>query len=332
MNETGEVTETAVVPSRAGSALIVPAASGAQIRAQQEAYQELVKDLLDAKEDYQTIGGKAFKKKSAWRKLSLAFGVDLAIKSVTHDRDATGRIVRTEVIARATAPNGRFADGIGSCSIREKCCPGQDVCTKWTEYPDTHKPTGHVHCKADCPGWVHFSHAEHDVPATAATRATNRAASDLFAAGEVSAEEMADGGTGGQAADAGRGDDRRSPDYRDAGRSAIQDATAKQLDTVLNIARRENPDSQTLDGEVAEARAWLAHPAEGEWPVTDELDKWLADRLGVAVTFSALTKAQASLIIGGASSKGNGGRSRSVPNEPPDNYTGASAHIGDEPF
>ena len=316
MNETGEITETAVVPSRAGSALIVPAASGAQIRAQQEAYQELVKDLLDAKEDYQTIGGKAFKKKSAWRKLSLAFGVDLAIKSVTHDRDATGRIVRTEVIARATAPNGRFADGIGSCSVREKCCAGQDVCTKWTEYPDTHKPTGHVHCKADCPGWVHFSHAEHDVPATAATRATNRAASDLFAAGEVSAEEMADGGAGGQAEDTSRGD-RRSPDSRDVARSAIAEATPAQRKTVLDIAKRANPENQVIDGEVAEARAWLAHPAEGEWPVPDELDKWLADRLGSQVTFVALTKAQASLIIGGASSKGNGGRSRPVPNEPP---------------
>jgi len=319
VNETGEVTETAVVPSRAGSALIVPAASGAQIRAQQEAYQELVKDLLDAKEDYQTIGGKAFKKKSAWRKLSLAFGVDLEIKSVTHDRDATGRIVRTEVIARATAPNGRFADGIGSCSVREKCCAGQGVCTRPEQYADSGRPTGHTHCKPDCPGWVHFSHAEHDVPATAATRATNRAASDLFAAGEVSAEEMADGGTGGQTADAGRGDDRRLPDYRDAGRSAIQNATAKQLDTVLNIARRENPDSQTLEGEAREARDWLTDRAEGEWPVTDDLDRWLTDKLGVAVTFSALTKAQASLIIGGASSKGsNGGRSRSVPNEPPD--------------
>ena len=320
--ETGEVVEAALVPARTGSALITLAATGAEIRAQQAAYERLVTELLDRDADYQTIAGKAFKKKSAWRKLSLAFGVNLEIKTVTHDRGPDGRIVRTEVIARATAPNGRFADGIGSCSVFEKCCGGEGVCTREEFYADSGRPTHHVHCKQGCPGWVHFSHAEHDVPATAATRATNRAAADLFAAGEVSAEEMADAGAGGQPNPRPSGSEarRRPANDRDVTRSAIAQATPKQLDTVLNIAHRANPENQVIDGELAEARAWLTHPTEGEWPVTDALDAWLATRVGEAVTFVSLSKAQASKVISGSSGNGtsSGGRTRSVPNEPPE--------------
>jgi len=315
VNEAGEVVETAVVLSRTGSALVTLAATAAQIREQQVVYQRLVKELLDD-DDYQTIGGKAFKKKSAWRKLSLAFGTDLEIKTVTHDRDARGRIIRTEVIARATHPNGRFADGIGSCSVFEKCCGGAEVCTRQERWEDSRRPTGHTHCKPDCPGWVHFSHAEHDVPATAATRATNRAAADLFAAGEVSAEEMSDAGAGGSSGSNGGETRRRSANDRDVTRSAIAQATPRQFGYVLNIAARANPDNQVLDGEIAACRAWLEHPTEGEWPVTDELDHWLAERLGESVTFVSLSKAQASKAIDGGGGK-PAGRSRPVPNEPP---------------
>jgi hypothetical protein len=317
--ETGEVVEAALVPARTGSALVTLAASAAQIREQQVVYQRLVKELL-VDEDYQMIAGKAFKKKSAWRKLSLAFGVNLEIRTVTHDRDSRGRIIRTEVIARATHPNGRFADGIGSCSVFEKCCGGADVCTRAETYADSGRPTNHKHCKPDCPGWTHFSHAEHDVPATAATRSTNRAAADLFAAGEVSAEEMSDAGSAGQASRSG---EQRSRDSRDVTRSAIAEATKAQRGYVLNIAAKANPDNQALEAEVTECRTWAEHPAEGEWPVTDALDAWLVTRLGLPkgeATFVGLSKAQASKVISGSSGNGtaSGGRTRSVPNEPPE--------------
>ena len=53
-------------------------------------------------------------------------------------------------------PNGCFADGWGNCSRGERG----------------------------------FAHPNHDIPATAHTRATNRAIADLIGAGEVTAEEM----------------------------------------------------------------------------------------------------------------------------------------------
>src|ERR1700674_1112033 len=57
---------------------------------------------------------------------------------------------------RAQAPNGRFTEAVAAGDSRER----------------------------------KFSHIEHDVQATAQTRAKSRAISDLIGAGEVSAEEM----------------------------------------------------------------------------------------------------------------------------------------------
>lgn len=161
-------------------------------------YQEMCKRLLDDS-DYQAISQwdpverkkktRKFPKKSAWRKLSTALGVTFEIISKEKERDAKGRIINAEFVVRATAPNGRFVDGWGNCNVYERCCePG---CTK-----DRIKNSRHKHC-SDPPGThehpqTHFSHAEHDIPATAETRAKNRAASDLFGMGEVSAEEIVD--------------------------------------------------------------------------------------------------------------------------------------------
>lgn len=168
-------------PGVTGTALIRPAADLATIKAAFAEYQALRMQLLE-KSDFQKIGRREHPKKSAWRKLSTAFGVSLSIVSKDHTREG-GRIVRSEFVCRATASNGRFAEGWGLCDVHEKCCePG---CTKGS---------GHFHCPArsgeECTGFRHFSHAEHDIPATAETRAKNRAASDLFGMGEVSAEEI----------------------------------------------------------------------------------------------------------------------------------------------
>jgi hypothetical protein len=59
-------------------------------------------------------------------------------------------------VVRVTAPNGRTALGVGMCSTEER----------------------------------NFAHKDHDVYATAHTRAKNRAISDIIGAGEVSAEEI----------------------------------------------------------------------------------------------------------------------------------------------
>lgn len=149
-------------------------------------YQELTKSLL-TDDDYQTIGNKRFPKKSAWRKLSTAFGVSFKIADKQIEYDEEGRAQRAEFTVTATAPNGRAMDGWGSADLHEKCC--DRGCSKGGK---------HTHCKAakgeHCDGTIHFSHPNHDIPATAETRAKNRAASDLFGMGEVSAEEVMDAG------------------------------------------------------------------------------------------------------------------------------------------
>jgi hypothetical protein len=136
---------------------LLSAAPVSDVVALQRAYLDLSGALLDAN-DYQAIGGTRYKKKSAWRKLAAAFNVSDTILEKVYYRDEDGRIGRAEVTVRATAPNGRSAEGLGVCSTRE--------------------PRG-------------FANPEHDIPATAHTRAKNRAFSDLFGLGEVSAEEMA---------------------------------------------------------------------------------------------------------------------------------------------
>ena len=108
------------------------------------AYQKITELMLD-ETDYQQIQGRAFKKKSAWRKYARAFNITTEII----DKD----IVKTD---RATLPTGRYADGWGNCSRQEG----------------------------------NKAHPNHDIPATAMTRATNRAIADLIGAGEVTAEEI----------------------------------------------------------------------------------------------------------------------------------------------
>ncbi len=120
-----------------------------------EAYQIFTKKLLN-ETDYVNIKGKAFKKKSAWRKYARAFNINTEIIDKTITKNDKGRVMEAEFVIRATLPDGRHCDGWGSCSRFE-------------------------HNK---------NNPNHDIPATAMTRATNRAIADLIGAGEVSAEEI----------------------------------------------------------------------------------------------------------------------------------------------
>lgn len=165
-------------------ALVRPAADLAEIVQAFEDYQAMCDRLLVG-EDYQQIGSKAFRKKSAWRKLAVAFGVSTELVSKEYERDPRGRIIRAEVLMRAVAPNGRYMEGMGACDAFERCCEAA-ICTNSSQY--------HTHCATDCNGFLHFSKPSHDIPATAMTRATNRASADLFGFGEVSAEEVTDPG------------------------------------------------------------------------------------------------------------------------------------------
>lgn len=137
------------------SAIVRPAGSFMDSDKAMREYQHLCRELLD-KNDWQDIRGKRFPKRSAWRKLSVAYGVSYEIIDRTLMWNDDGSLKAAEFIVRATAPNGRFADGWGACDVSER-------------------NAGHK--------------ATHDIPATAETRAKNRAAADLFGMGEVSAEE-----------------------------------------------------------------------------------------------------------------------------------------------
>jgi hypothetical protein len=144
-------------------------------------YQELVEALLN-ETDYQKIGGKNAKKKSAWRKLATAFKIsdDIVTEQLTFDEN-DGQIVSARYKVRATLPNGRSTIGVGVCSIYDKI-----------RYSGTAKNPADTETPSNFVLRGRFSHAEHDVPSTAHTRAKNRAIADLIGAGEVSAEELGD--------------------------------------------------------------------------------------------------------------------------------------------
>lgn len=108
--------------------------------------------------DVQKAEGREFKKKSAWRKLARYFNISVEIVKV--ERDLLGDVFLSTVTARAVAPWGQSYEEVGAC--------GTDEAT----------------------GRRTISVA--DAIATASTRASNRAVSNLIAMGEVSAEEIGD--------------------------------------------------------------------------------------------------------------------------------------------
>lgn len=119
------------------------------------AYQTITERMLD-KTDYQMIKGRQYKKKSAWRKYARAFNINTELIKEEILKNEKGRVIEATFIVRATLPTGRYADGWGNCSKFEKA----------------------------------RANPNHDIPATAMTRATNRAIADLIGAGEVTAEEI----------------------------------------------------------------------------------------------------------------------------------------------
>lgn len=114
-----------------------------------------LKEKLLSEEDYQDIQGKRFIKRSGFRKIAVVFGIsDRILKEERIDR-ADGSFT-WRITVEVAAPNGRTCDGVGACDSLER----------------------------------RFSHIEHDVFATAHTRAKSRAISDMVAGGVVTAEEM----------------------------------------------------------------------------------------------------------------------------------------------
>ena len=121
-----------------------------------KAYQRLTRELLD-ETDYQTHRGRKYKTKSAWQKYARAFNINTQIIDKDIVKNERGVVIEAEYTVRATLPNGRFVESDGSCDRRESG-------------------------KRDM--------SNHSIKATAKTRATNRAISELIGAGDVSADEL----------------------------------------------------------------------------------------------------------------------------------------------
>lgn len=121
-------------------------------------YIDLTQELL-VDSDYQEIGGKKYKKKSAWRKYARFFNITDRIVDERIKRDDKGNVLEAIYIVEAQAPNGRTTQGIGMASKNEP---------------------------------KKFFSKDHDIVGTAMTRAKSRAISDLIGSGEVSSEEVED--------------------------------------------------------------------------------------------------------------------------------------------
>jgi len=140
-------------PAQGIGGIVRPAVSAREALAAWKEFQALKKMILE-KSDLQRIGNKDFIKKSGWRKFATFYNLTDRITEETQVKSGSGYYWKIKVVC--IAPNGRTVEGVGICSSTER----------------------------------KFSHPEHDIYATAHTRAKNRATSDMIAAGEVSAEEV----------------------------------------------------------------------------------------------------------------------------------------------
>ena len=132
--------------------IVMPAVSATEAVKAWDTYLEL-KEKIATKEDTQFIQGRPFFKKSYWRKLATFFNLSVGVIKEREEGTNENRIYH--FVCKATAPNGRYAVGTGTCDQMEK---GR-------------------------------KNTIHNTRSTAETRAFNRAVSNLVGGGEVSAEE-----------------------------------------------------------------------------------------------------------------------------------------------
>lgn len=149
-----------------------------------------IKQQLLSQNDLTEIGNSVHVNKSGWRKIATAF--NLSVETLETRKDVSDGIVRYNIKARAVAPNGKSTTASGMCASNE------------SNHMDTGTPDG-VNSEGELEEMENYLKIdgkwrrlkdprevnEHNVMATAETRAKNRAISDLVGGGEVSAEELA---------------------------------------------------------------------------------------------------------------------------------------------
>lgn len=117
---------------------------------------------LIGENDVQKEGARTFKKKTAWKKLARYFGISTQVVTQSEryllDASTGESVFVASCTVRAAAPWGQLAESVGACATDEES--GRRTITIA------------------------------DAIATAETRASNRAISNLIAMGEVSAEEL----------------------------------------------------------------------------------------------------------------------------------------------
>lgn len=191
-------------------------------------YQQVCERILTP-DDYQEYEGRPRKKKSAWRKLATAFNVSTRVVEKEIERDDARNVLAAFFTVEASV-GSRITNGSGYCEVTEKCCPTRlgHKCRKaaWK---------GHYCCENGCDGRKHWSHANHDVIATAETRAKNRAIADLIGCGEVSAEELTDDGA--KTAPQAPAGQKPSPAPRQAPKPAPAPEQAPPRPTVVDRAK-----------------------------------------------------------------------------------------------
>lgn len=185
-------------------------------KALMEAYDRAVHSLIGPN-DVEEEGGRPFKRKSAWRKMARFFHLSTQVvsKEAGWARQDGERVFVADVVVRAVAPWGQYTEALGSCSTEElrfrmaypPCpnCGGRMFDNRGDDRWDNHfrcADDGTELTEGDydpdlvgtrVPNPTALAKARHDCVATAETRATNRAVSNLVAAGEVSYEEVQGG-------------------------------------------------------------------------------------------------------------------------------------------
>lgn len=145
-----------------------------------------IKKKLLSSEDVTKIQNNNHINKSGWRKIATVF--NLSVETVDISNSVEDGVVKYIVKARATAPNGKTVTGTGMCASNES----NHMETLGDVRPDEAMDNENI---IEVDGkWRRLKDPrevnEHNIVATAETRAKNRAISDLVGGGEVSAEEM----------------------------------------------------------------------------------------------------------------------------------------------
>ena len=194
--EGGEVESSTEAPAPAPShepenSLLTPVEDIDRVVEVYDQFEEIKAKLLDDP-DTTKIGQNIHVNKSGWRKIATAFNV--SVETIEDTKFEEGGILHFKVKARATAPNGKAATGVGMCSSNEsnfmevvaKGDMDRDEAEKRADNPDNMLKVDGNWRELKDPREVN----QHNLYATAATRAKNRAISDLVGGGEVSAEEI----------------------------------------------------------------------------------------------------------------------------------------------